>query len=237
MALMDLVTKRGKKADKLRRALYAALAPTKEDPSNLVQRLFALEGGNNAAEYLYGKLLGLKEGSDYNEVGIERAEDFVICAHIMKMPQFSGRMDELLQLGETWELVGRHWRELSAIASLEQIGDPHEKWDEDDEEAAEEDNDIQGLTQNSIDALLLTLDTPVGGNTIARLIREQHPAYSTDGWVVRELTDRIFTDGQMEWADLQPPTAVRLPSDCMGVVVCKFGVHPEFLVVKDKYAE
>lgn len=236
MALIDIIAKRGKKVAKLRKSMYEALTSTKQNPSRVAQNLFAAEGGNSAAEYLYGTLMGLKEGQDFDDVDIETAEDFVICAHIMKLPGFTSRMDDLVKMGQTWELLGNRWHQLSALASLERIGeqDLNSLFEEAGDEEGEE---TDGITQTYIDALLLTLEPPVGGNTIARLIREQHPAYSTDGWMVSELSDRIFTEDQMEMADFIRPLPVRLPNNCMGVVVSKFGVHPEFLILKDTYAE
>ncbi len=231
MALIDLITRRNKKAEKLRRELYGVLKPSKENSSDVAQVIFALNGGCKAGEYLYATLTGRAEEADVSESIIVDAEDFVICAHIMKLPKFSGRMDELLNLGPSWELIGNHWHQLSALASLEHFGETESEshpFEEDEQEADE----ATGITCAAIDALNLSIEPPVGGEHLARLIREQHPAHSNNGWEVREVSDRLYTQEQMDTPEFMRTTAVRLPSDCMGVVMCKFGVHPEFLVVK-----
>ena len=231
MALMDLITRRNKKAEKLRRELYGVLKPSKENPSDVAQVLFSLDGGSRAAEYLYATLTGRAEESQVSEAVIVDAEDFVICAHIMKLPKFSGRMDELLNLGSSWELIGNHWHQLSALASLERFGETESETNQ-FEEDGEEADEATGITSASIDALHLSIEPPVGGDELARLIREQHPAHSNNGWEVREVSDRLYTQEQMDTPEFMRPAAVRLPGDCMGVVMCKFGVHPEFLIVK-----
>lgn len=220
MDIFEILASRNK-SDTLKKRLYARLANKTDGKVTLAQDLYAMEGGNAAAEYLYGSLTanieGYREGRDYHRAEVRTTADLAVCAHIMSQDGLAGRMDEFMGLGPSWKTLGEHWTEICAVASLE----------------ADDEEDSRGLTQTALDALYARDNQPYGGQELAQLLRDQYPHYITDGWYVREITTRLYTEGQIEkQGDPEEQSAIRLPYGHIGVVMCKVGLHAEFLIVK-----